>query len=108
MPKDIDDLNKQLDKMSKKMNSNDNLIEKDLVAIYKQNAELSKEISNLKKEVADMAFKIDTMLEILNNFTIMLAEDDEDLADNYDIDDADESWVPKDEEFWDDDEDEES
>lgn len=106
MPKDIDDLNKQLDKMSKEINNNDKLIEKDLVAIYKQNTELSKEICNLKKEVTSMAFKIDTMLEILNNFTIMLAEDDEDLADNYDIDDADESWVPKDEEFWDDEEDE--
>ena len=105
MPKDIDDLNKQLDKMSKDMNNNDKLIEKDLVAIYKQNTELSKEISNLKKEVASMAFKIDTMLEILNNFTIMLAEDDEDLDENYDIDDADESWVPKEEEFWEDEDD---
>jgi hypothetical protein len=47
------------------------------------------------------------MLEILNNFTIMLAEDDEDLEENYDFDnDSDESWVPKEDDFWEDDNDE--
>ncbi len=40
--------------------------------------------------------------KLLNTFTIMLAEDDQDLEENYDIDDSDESWVPK--EDWEDDE----
>jgi hypothetical protein len=39
------------------------------------------------------------MLEILNNFTIMLAEDDEDLEDNYTIEDE-ENWASKEDDFW--------
>jgi hypothetical protein len=46
------------------------------------------------------------MLDILNNFTIMLAEDDEDLEENYDIEDSDESWIPQEKDFWEDDNDE--
>ena len=40
------------------------------------------------------------MLEILNNFTIMLSEDDEELEDNYD---TYESWVPDEESYYDED-----
>jgi len=40
------------------------------------------------------------MLEILNTFSIMLAEDDEDLEENYDFEDTDETWVPKEDDFW--------
>jgi len=44
------------------------------------------------------------MLEILNSFTIMLAEDDEDLEENYEFDnDTEETWVPKEDNFWEDD-----
>ena len=106
MSKDIDDVSKQLDKISKEIDSNNRLTEKDLIEIYKQNNKLAKEISEIKKEITSMAFKIDTMLEILNNFTIMLAEDDEDLEENYHIEDSEETWVPKEDEFWEDDNDE--
>lgn len=65
------------------------------------NQALKKEISEIKKEIKDIAFKVDTMLEILNNFTILLAEDDEDLEDNYEFDnDTDETWVPNEDDFW--------
>jgi hypothetical protein len=41
------------------------------------------------------------ILEILNNFTIMLAEADEDLEDNDEFDsDTDETWVPDEDDFW--------
>ena len=105
MPKDLDQISKQIDKLNKEVCDNDKLISKEIIDLYRHNIKLSKEIADIKKEVLNMAFKIDSMLEILNNFTIMLAEDDEDLAENYDIDDPNESWVPKEEEFWEDDED---
>lgn len=68
---------------------------------------LIKEVSDIKKQVNDISYKVDLMLEILNNFTIMLAEDDEDLEENYEFDnDSDETWVPKEDDFWEDDNDE--
>ena len=63
---------------------------------------LIKEINEIKKEVNDISYKVDLMLEILNSFTIMLAEDEED-EENYD---NDETWVPKEDDFWEDDNDE--
>jgi hypothetical protein len=67
-------------------------------------AQIIKDIIEIKKETKDINFKIDTILEILNNFTIMLAEDAEDLEENYEFDnDTDESWVPKEDDFWEDD-----
>lgn len=64
------------------------------------NKDIFTEINDIKKQVNDISYKVDLMLEILNSFTIMLAEDDEDLEENYDIDDNDESWVPKEDDFW--------
>ena len=65
-------------------------------------SDLYKDIADLKKEMNDMSYKIDLILEILNNFTIMLSEEDEEVEDY----DSDESWVPKEDEFWEDDNDE--
>lgn len=65
-------------------------------------SDLYKDIADLKKEINDMSYKIDLILEILNNFTIMLSEEDEEVEDY----DSDESWVPKEDEFWEDDNDE--
>lgn len=106
MPKDLDQISKQIDKNNKDLLDDNKSISKDIDELTKSNSKLLKEISEIKKEVKNIAFKVDIMLEILNNFTIMLAEDDEDLDENYDIDDPDESWVPKEEEFWEDDNDE--
>ena len=93
MSRDFDDIYKKIDQSHKDLYSNDKEISKD-------QDKMRKDILEIKKEVKDIAFKVDTMLEILNSFTIMLAEDDEDLEENYDIDDTDETWVPDDDEFW--------
>jgi hypothetical protein len=96
MPKDLDDIYKKVDISAKELNS-----------LGKDQDKIHKEVLDLKKQIKDISFKVDTMLEILNNFTIMLAEDDEDLEENYDFDnDSDESWVPKEDDFWEDDNDE--
>lgn len=95
MPKDLDDVYKRVDTSAKELNS-----------LGKDQDKIHKEILDIKKQIKDISFKVDAMLEILNNFTIMLAEDDEDLEENYDLDnDSDESWVPKDDDFWEDDSD---
>lgn len=96
MSKNFDDISKKIDQSHKESSKDDGVRSKDQDKIIK-------DITEIKKEVKDIAFKVDTMLEILNSFTIMLAEDDEDLEENYDIDDADESWVPKEDDFWEDD-----
>lgn len=62
----------------------------------KDQDKILKEINAVKKEVKDIAFKVDMMLEILNNFTIMLAEEEDEYAD----DDSDESWIPEQQEDW--------
>ena len=101
MSKDFDDIYKKIDQSHKDLSKIDNAISKD-------QDKMMKDIIEIKKEVKDIAFKVDTMLEILNSFTIMLAEDDEDLEENYDIEDTDESWAAKEEDFWEDDNDDES
>lgn len=97
-------MSKEFDDIIKKINQSDKLFFKDITNLEKDHDKIIKEINNIKKEIKDMSFKVDMMLEILNNFTIMLSEDDADLDDNYEIEDSDESWVPKDDEFWKDDE----
>ena len=97
MSKDFDDIYKKIDQSNKEMSRANNALSKD-------QDKMMKDIIEIKKEIKDIAFKVETMLEILNNFTIMLAEDDEDLEENYEFDsDNDETWVPKDEEYWEDD-----
>jgi seryl-tRNA synthetase len=107
MSKDFDDLYKKLDQNHKSTQKDNTNLFKAINVIGKDNDKIIKEINDIKKEVKDIAFKVETMLEILNNFTIMLAEDDEDLEENYEFDnDTEETWVPKEDNFWEDDTDE--
>jgi SMC interacting uncharacterized protein involved in chromosome segregation len=105
MPKDLDDIYKKLDQNSKSYQKDNDQLTRAVNMIGKDNDKLAKEINDIKKEIKNIAFKVDTMLEILNTFSIMLAEDDEDLDDNYDFD-SDQTWVPKEDDFWENDNDE--
>jgi hypothetical protein len=108
MPKDLDDIYKKLDQNNKSDQKDSDEIIKTINVIEKNNDKTLKEINEIKKEVKNIAFKVDTMLEILNNFTIMLAEaedeEDEQYEENEEDYDSDETWVPKEEEFWEGDE----
>lgn len=104
MPKDLDDLYKKLDQHERSHQKDSDHLTRSINSVAKDNDKIIKEINDIKKEVRDIAFKVDLMLEILNNFSIMIAEDDEDLEENYEIEDSDESWVPKEDELWEDDE----
>jgi hypothetical protein len=67
------------------------------------NAEIKEEISNLKEEVANISAKVDQVLQMLSDFTIMLMEDpeEEEEEEEYGYED---SWLPKEDDFWENDE----
>lgn len=91
MRKDFDDIYRKMDQSHK-----------DITIIDKNQDKIIKEISDLKKEIKNIVFKVDAILEILNSFTIMLAEDNEyEDEDSYASEEEDdESWVPEQEENW--------
>lgn len=89
MSRDFEDIYKKIDQSHRELHKQDDNISKD-------QAKILKEINDVKREVKNIAFKVDTMLQILNNFTIMLMEDEENLDDNYENDN--ESWVPPEQE----------
>ena len=94
-------MSKEFDDVIKKINQSDKLFFRDITNLEKDHEKILKEISDVKKQVKDISFKVDMMLEILNNFTIMLAEDDEDLEDNYEFDnESEENWASKEDDFW--------
>ena len=104
MSRDFDDIYKRIDQSHKELYKQDSAISKDLNSVIRDQDKILKDITEIKKQIRDISFKVDTMLEILNSFTIMLAEDDEDLEENYDIDDTDQTWVPNEDDWKDDEE----
>jgi hypothetical protein len=95
-------MSKEFDDILKKINQSDKLFFRDITNLEKDHEKIIKEISDIKKQVKDMSLKINLILEILNNFTLMLSEDNNEVEDDYD---NDETWVPKEKDFWEDDSD---
>lgn len=90
MPKDIDDIFKELTKQNKEMASLEHSVSKDLES-------LSKEISQIHKEQKNIAAKIDTILDILNMLSIFI-EDESDVEEEEDEEsyyDSNEGWLPE-------------
>lgn len=90
MPKDIDDIFKELTKQNKEMAALEHSVSKDLEG-------LSKEISQIHKEQKNIASKIDTVLDILNMLSIFI-EDESDVEEEEDEEsyyDSNEGWLPE-------------
>lgn len=69
------------------------------------NTEIKEEISNLKKEVANISAKVDQVLQTLSDFTIMLMEDPEEETEEEEEEYGyEDSWLPKEDDFWENDE----
>lgn len=69
------------------------------------NDEIKEEIHNLREEVTNISAKVDQVLQMLNDFTIMLMEDPEDEEDNEEEEYGyEDSWLPKEDDFWENDE----
>lgn len=60
---------------------------------------IAKDIEELKLEIKSINDKIDIILEIMNNLSIMVSEEDEDIED-YDDYDTEHSWLPEEEDEW--------
>jgi hypothetical protein len=66
------------------------------------NEEIKEEIHNLREEVTNISAKVDQVLQMLSDFTIMLMEDpEEEEEEEYGYED---SWLPKEDDFWENDE----
>jgi len=61
--------------------------------------EIKIEIEEIKEEIRNISAKVDQVLQMLSDFTIMLLDDseEEDDDENYNYED---SWVPDEDEFW--------
>jgi hypothetical protein len=84
MSKDFDDILREINKSNRELHHMDN--------------NLSKDIANLKKDLKSINAKIDMVLEILNNFTIMLL-DEEEGDDEFEDYDTDQTWVPEEDDW---------
>lgn len=67
------------------------------------NNEIKEEIHSLKEEITNISAKVDQILQMLSDFTIMLMEDpeEEEEEEEYGYED---SWLPKEDDFWENDE----
>lgn len=90
MPKDIDDLMKELTKHNKSLDN----IEKKLA---KEIADISKDIAYMHKEQKNISSKLDTVLDILNMLSIFIEEEGEVLEDEDDDSyyESNEGWIPE-------------
>jgi len=102
MSRDFDDIYKKIDQSHKDLYKKDTENGRDIFELKKDQDKLLKEISDIKKEVKSIAFKVDVMLEILNSFSIMLEQEEEEEEDF----DTDQTWVPDEDDEWNNHEDE--
>lgn len=83
MSRDINDIYKKIDQSHKELYEQENHIEKDLGEIANNQGKILQDIAEIKKQVKDIGFKVELMLQILNNFTVMLAEEDDGDEEDY-------------------------
>lgn len=95
MSRDFNDPMKKILKNNKEINK----ISKDIEGLDKEMLLIKKDIDNIKKETKEINNKIDLILEILNNFTIMLLDEEQDEYGEEDIYDSDMSWLPDQDEW---------
>jgi hypothetical protein len=66
--------------------------------------ELKVEIEEIKEEVRNISAKVDQVLQMLSDFTIMLLEDPDEDESELDSDSEEygyeDSWLPKEDDFW--------
>ena len=68
------------------------------------NQEIKEEIHSLKEEVTNISAKVDQILQMLSDFTIMLMEDPEEEEEEEEEYGYEDSWLPKEDDFWENDE----
>lgn len=99
MSRDYSRIAKEINDSHKELYARESGLENDVSSI-------KKEITLLKNNVQEINAKVDELIEILGNLTIMFI-DEEELSDEEDSDiyDSDNTWVPNEEDDWGDPED---
>lgn len=98
MSRDFNDISKRIDQSNKDLHKEESELVKALIVLNKDQEKSTKDISGIKKQIKDISNKIDLILDILQNFTIMLEEEEEELEDE-EYYDNDSSWTPDDNEW---------
>jgi seryl-tRNA synthetase len=88
MSKDFDNIMKEINKNHKELYQVDSRVNKELESLNKDIGVIKKDIASIKIQIRDINHKMDTMLEILNNFTLMFLAEDDGVEDN--------EWTPYD------------
>jgi hypothetical protein len=68
-----------------------------------QNDELYTELQEVKEEVNNISAKVDQILQMLSDFTIMLLDDSDEDESELDSEEEygyEDSWLPKEDDFW--------
>ena len=69
-----------------------------------KNDELYTELQEVKQEVNNISAKVDQILQMLSDFTIMLLDDSDEDESELDSDEEgygyEDSWLPKEDDFW--------
>jgi hypothetical protein len=58
------------------------------------------EIDEIKEEIRNISAKVDQVLQMLSDFTIMLLDDSEEEDEEEEEYGYEDSWVPEEDEFW--------
>lgn len=98
MSRDFDDIYKKIDQSHKELYKQENELSKDIANIDKNQEKMLVEIKDIKKQIKGIEIKVDLVLEILNSFTILLAEE-EDRTEEY-LQEEDNPWKNNQEEDW--------
>jgi hypothetical protein len=85
MSRDIENIMKEISKQSKEMHNMDTHISKDIT-------ELKRSVKNLELKFKVIDEKLDYIIEMLNTFTIIMSDSDEDISEEY-LEDNEE-WNP--------------
>lgn len=76
--------------------------------LYSKEFDLEKDVSSIKKEIAflrnsiqEINTKVDELIDVMSNLTIMFIDEEEsDEDDEPDLYDTDNTWVPNEEDDW--------
>lgn len=92
MSRDFGRIAKEID------NSNKELYDTQKNELGQDISGIKKDIASLKKHIEDINSKVDELIDIMSNLTIMFVDEEEDDEDIYD---TDQTWVPEEDDWTD-------
>ena len=96
MSKDIDSIIKEILQQNKDINGLDSHISKDFILISKDMIVLKKAVKDIDARLKRMDESLQTVLEILKEFTIILGDEEESERSSWSNEDESNTWTPDD------------